>query len=118
MEERRKAKRVPVDAIMMYQILHYPDGQEGEYHKIGTPISVDISTLGLRIATKQKLPKGTELQIVLSISTTKKPMELTGSVVWINDEDDDSLYKIGIKFKDEIANDKIKLIEEYIKSHN
>ncbi|MBU1078693.1 MAG: PilZ domain-containing protein [Spirochaetes bacterium] len=115
MEERRKYKRVPVDAIMMYQVKNYPDEKEAEFHKIGTPISVDISKGGLQIAASQQLPVTTVLHIILSIATTKAPIELTGKVAWVNnDEKDKDLYKMGIEFVDLNDEAKKKMLDEYV----
>lgn len=115
MGEKRKFRRVSVDAIMMYQIQKYPDGTQGTFHKIGTPISVNISVGGLQIDANQKLPIGTKLQIIISIVTTPSPIELNGKVMWVKPYKDNKLFKIGIQFVD--FNDKLtkQLISNYIK---
>lgn len=114
MEEKRKNKRVPVEAVMMYQIENYPEGSKKEFHKIGTPISVNISIGGLQIAANQRLPIGTLLRIILSITNTQIPIELTAKVAWVHDGLKNELFKIGIEFIDFDDENKKKLIKDYI----
>ncbi len=118
MDEKRKFKRVSVDAIMMYQIQNHPDGTQGIFHKIGTPISVNISVGGLQIDANQKLPIGTELQIIISIVTTPSPIELNGKVMWVKPYKDNKLFKIGIQFVNFTDKSAKQLINNYIKLKN
>ncbi len=114
MEERRKSKRVPVDAIVMYQTDSYPITENLEANKVDTPISVNISIGGLQLETNQHLKVGTFLQIVLSILDTKVPMQLTGKVIWVHDNIQKKFYKIGVEFIDFNDDAKKKIIEDYI----
>ena len=78
MEEKRKDKRIPINAIVMYRIEDYEnidDRNIENYEKIDDQnlvkidrlISADISSGGLQIVAKQKLPVGVYLKIVLTI---------------------------------------------------
>ena len=97
-DEKRKFKRVPVDAIVIYQIQDQLKVIKNKLKRIGTPISVDISAGGLQVITSQKLPQDIALKIDLSILPTKIPIEAFGKVKWTEKDKTPNQYRSGIEF--------------------
>lgn len=116
MEERRKSKRVPVNAIMLYKSQEVIDPDRKTPFPIGTPISVDIGEGGLQIVGDQQIEVGTKLDIVLSIVDTQVPIELEGKVIWVKDAEEEGSYRIGIEFTDFNNEESKKMLDDYIKS--
>lgn len=114
MEERRRFKRIPLDAILIYQIQNYPEDYEGNLQKISAPTNIDISMGGLKLLIKQKLPKGTFLKINLSLSKSNTPIEVIGKIAWINKAERRDRYQAGIKFIDFDDEDHKEVIRNYI----
>ena len=114
MEEKRKYKRVPVDAIILYQIEDYENMPEGNLSRVRSPLSVDISVGGIKIETDQKLPEGTYLKITLSIVPSKVSVDVIGKVAWTKDSQTENHYNTGIEFVEFIIKTQKKLIEDYV----
>ncbi len=114
MDEKRKFKRVPVNAIVLYQIQDHMAIVQKKLRRIGTPISVDISIGGLQVITNQKLPLNLNLKIDLSILPTKIPIEAIGKVAWIKKDRNPGQYKVGVKFTKFIDEAQRELIKTYI----
>jgi len=98
MEEKRKDKRIPINAIVMYQIDDYEKIDDRNLITIGRPISADISSGGLQIVAKQKLPVGVYLKIVLSIFPMRNTVDVIGKVVWNHADGEESRFRTGIEF--------------------
>ena len=98
MEEKRKNKRIPINAIVMYQIDDYEKIDDRNLITIGRPISADISSGGLQIVAKQKLPVGVYLKIVLSIFPMRNTVDVIGKVVWNHADGEESRFRTGIEF--------------------
>ncbi len=114
MEEKRKYKRVPVNAIVLYQIEDYENITEENISRVRSPLSVDISAGGLKIETDQKLPEGIYLKITLSIIPTKIPIDFIGKVMWVRDSQAEGHFYTGIEFVEFNDQSQKKLIEDYI----
>ena len=114
MDDKRNYKRVPVNAIMMYQAKKFPNASMEDLYKIGTPLSVDISHGGLKMTTDQEIKNDVQLHIVLSIVNTNIPIELTGKVIWCKDSETKGHYDIGVEFIEFDDESKKKLIEDFI----
>ncbi len=114
MEEKRKYKRVPVNAIILYQIEDYENITEGNISRVRSPLSVDISTGGLKLETDQKLPEGTYLKITLSIVPTKVAIDIIGKVAWSRDSETKGHYYTGVEFVEFIIKTQKKLVEDYV----
>ena len=116
MEEKRQYKRVPVDAIVLYQIQNYDKMPDSELSRIQSPVSVDVSEGGLKIEAEQKLPEDTYLKVTLSIPPERVPIELIGRVAWTRDSETPDHFWTGIEFV-EFYEDKFKrLIADYVNS--
>ena len=98
MEEKRKDKRIPINAVVMYQINDYEKMDDSNLVKIGRPISADISSGGLQVVAKQKLPVGVYLKIVLSIFPMRNTIDVIGKVVWNNADGREKRFRAGIEF--------------------
>lgn len=112
MDEKRKYRRIPTDAVIIYQIQNYPEGAEEKLQKVGAPVSVDISEGGLQLLTKQPLQKDIYLRINLSLPSQKAPLELTGKVVWVREEK--TRFNTGVKFVDFDNEEQREILKRYI----
>jgi uncharacterized protein (TIGR02266 family) len=75
--EKRQSKRVPLKLKVDY---HYEGNFLYEY-------ATDISHNGIFIESKDPLPIGTQVTLQFSVPEQKKPMELSGTVMWVNSKD-------------------------------
>ena len=98
MEEKRKNKRIPMNAIVMYRIENYEKIDDQNLAKIDRPISANISSGGLQIVAKQKLPVGVYLKIVLTIFPMRNTVDVIGRVVWNRADGKESRFRAGIEF--------------------
>jgi c-di-GMP-binding flagellar brake protein YcgR len=114
MDNKRKFKRVSVNAIVMYMMDTQENNHEDLASSIGTPNSVDISTGGLKIIAGQKLPIGANLKVILSILPSKIPIEVICKVVWTKNADVENLYQSGIEFLKFSDKKQKELIESYV----
>lgn len=72
--EKRQSKRVPFKIKVDY---HYEGNFLYEY-------ATDISQHGVFIESREPLPIGTQVTLQFSVPETKKPIEVAGTVMWIN----------------------------------
>ncbi len=114
MEEKRKNKRIPINAIVMYRIENYEKINDQNLAKIDRPISADISSGGLQIVGKQKLPVGVYLKIVLTIFPMRNTVDVIGKVVWNNADEGESRFRVGIEFIRFSNENDVEQIEEYM----
>ncbi len=114
MEEKRKDKRIPINAVVMYQINDYEKMDDSNLIKIGRPISADISSGGMQIVAKEKLPVGVHLKIVLSIFPIRNTIDVIGKVVWNNADEGESRFRTGIEFVKFLNVIDAEQIEEYV----
>ena len=114
MEEKRKYKRVSVNAIILYQIQNYENEEKNNLSRIRSPLSVDISEGGLKIDTDQKLPEGTYLKITLSIVPTKITIDIIGKIAWTRDSETEGHFQSGVEFVEFTDESQKGLIKTYI----
>ncbi len=98
MEEKRKNKRIPINALVIYQIDDYEKMDDRNLIRMDRPISADISLGGLQIVVKQELPVGVYLKIILSIFPLRKTIDVIGKVVWNNADGREKRFRAGIDF--------------------
>jgi c-di-GMP-binding flagellar brake protein YcgR len=98
MEEKRKDKRIPINALVIYQIDDYEKMDDRNLIRMDRPISADISLGGLQIVVKQELPVGVYLKIILSIFPLRKTIDVIGKVVWNNADGREKRFRAGIEF--------------------
>ncbi|GEM_PF-3041401 len=109
--EHRKFTRVPVDSIVMYEVMDYLKYKDRNLRSIETPISLDISVGGMRMKTQQNLPVSIYIKMIMFLQNSKKPVEIIGRVVWT--KTDGKIFECGIEFIDFI-NRKKSEIEDHI----
>ena len=114
MEEKRKDKRIPINSIVMYRIEDYEKIDDQNLVKIGRPISANISSGGMQIVAKQKLPVGVYLKIVLSIFPMRNTIDVIGKVVWNHADGEESRFRTGIEFVKFLNVIDAEQIEEYM----
>ncbi len=114
MEEKRKDKRIPINAIVMYRIEDYEKIDDQNLAKIDRPISADISSWGLLIVAKEKLPVGVYLKIVLSIFPMRNTVDVIGKVAWNHADGEESRFRTGIEFIRFLNEIDTEQIEEYM----
>jgi len=114
MEEKRKDKRIPINSIVMYRIEDYEKIDDQNLVKIGRPISANISSGGMQIVAKQKLPVGVYLKIVLSIFPMRNTIDVIGKVVWNHADGEESRFRTGIEFVRFLNAIDAEQIEEYV----
>lgn len=105
--ENRKYTRVPLDSIVMYEVMDYLKYKDRNLRSIETPTSLDISEGGMRMKTQQNLPVNIYIKIILFLKESKKPIEIIGHVVWTRLDGKD--YESGIEFLDFTNNRKMEL---------
>jgi c-di-GMP-binding flagellar brake protein YcgR len=59
----------------------------------------DLSTGGARIVTSKSYPVGTAIRIRLSLSGTDHSIDLDGTVRWLRQKDNETVYEIGVEFE-------------------
>ncbi|MDD5065801.1 MAG: PilZ domain-containing protein [bacterium] len=114
MDDRRKYKRVSIDAVLMCQIPELDNNPDVGFHEISTPMSMDISMGGLQMSTDQDLPIGLMLSIFLSIDTKEKPLEIKGKVAWNRKDPKKEAFKIGVEFVEFTDKRKRKIIQDFV----
>ncbi|MBU1078764.1 MAG: PilZ domain-containing protein [Spirochaetes bacterium] len=114
MVERRHAKRVPTDAILMIQAPDHPDIEKIGFHEILSPTSINLSDSGLQIEGKQELPVGIYLNIFITLPGTKNAAEINGKVIWCKEAERIERYRIGIEFVEFLKKGDKKLIHDYV----
>lgn len=100
MKDKRKFKRRPIDAVMMYYADDYQNGDVERIHHLSTPFIVDLGLGGLQMVVDRHYRVGTLLHLYLSLTSTDIPLELKGKVVWEQDYESDRLHRMGIEFVD------------------
>lgn len=91
-EERRKYIRLSAPIGLSYVV----SGKD----KIGRTVSKDISPVGVRLETGQKIDPGTTLKLTLELPKMPNPVHAQGKVVWVKrvSSVDASPYEIGVEF--------------------
>lgn len=115
MEEKRKYKRVFINSIVMYEIQDDLRDREENLRALEAPTSVDISLGGLKIISKQQLPIGISLKIILTLVTAKVPIKIIGKVVWTKQMKEANTFQTGIIFV-EFLNNHEDAVKNYINS--
>ncbi len=103
--------RVPVDSIVMYEVMDYLKYKDRNLRAIETPLSLDISEGGMRMKTQQNLPVNIYIKIIVFLQGSKKPIEIIGRVVWTKVSKIN--YESGIEFI-EYVNNKKEIVTRYI----
>ena len=114
MENKRKYKRVPINAAVMYRIEDYEKIDDRDLIQMSRPISADISSGGMQIVTSQKLPVGVCLKIVLSIFPMRNTIDVIGKVAWNHADEGESRFRAGIEFVKFLNEIDAEQIEEYM----
>ena len=114
MEEKRKDKRIPINTVVMYRIENYEKIDDQNLVKIDRPISADISSGGLQIVAKQKLPVGAYLKIVLTIFPMRNTVDVIGKVIWNHADGREKRFRAGIEFVKFLNVIDAEQIEEYM----
>lgn len=117
MDERRRYKRVPCNALMICKIAD-PSRQSGEeFLEINPPRTVDISAGGLQIESDIPVPLGANLIMFISIGSIDRPIEIKARSVWCSEIHTD-LFRIGIEFVQFAEENDRKAIEDYVASRS
>jgi len=91
-EERRRYIRLSTPITIQYTI----PGED----KILRTVSKDISAVGVRFETTDKLKPKTDLELTLSLPKAPNPVHAQGKIIWVKrvDLEDNSPYDIGVEF--------------------
>src|SRR3989338_4947931 len=91
-EERRRYIRLSTPINLSYVI--------SEKDRVYQAISKDISPVGVRLETREKLEPGSALKLSLELQKTTNPVHAEGKVVWVKrlSLTDDATYDVGIEF--------------------
>lgn len=64
-----------------------------------TATTKDVSAIGLRFSTSQKLDEGDNLQITMKLPNTQNAIHVSGRVAWLKKpSEDDKVFDVGIEF--------------------
>ncbi|MFH2144669.1 MAG: PilZ domain-containing protein [Candidatus Omnitrophota bacterium] len=102
--EQREFVRTNLSTTVHYKI---------DEHTNGKCVSVDISPSGLKVFIKEKLQKGTKMQLVFNIPDEKEPLSVEGQVIWLRDREE-RFIETGVEFTKINAADAEK-IDKYVK---
>ncbi len=69
-------------------------------NKVYTATTKDISAMGLRFTTTEKLQQGSNLEIKLNLPNVQNPIHASGRVAWLENPtlEDNAPYDVGIEF--------------------
>ena len=60
--------------------------------------TADVSTSGMRLACKEKIPKGSALKIMIAITEPPRSFSLNGTVRWVKESSPPDLCFVGVQF--------------------
>lgn len=115
MTERRKFLRFSSNVGIEYRI-------NNEREMSGSSYVKDLSREGMRFLMPRRVENGTIMGLKFLLPGDKKPIYITGEVVWINEyeESRDFGYAVGVKFYKIDSFDRVRLLDhaysEWLKS--
>lgn len=91
-EERRRFIRLTTPINISYVA--------PEQNKVLQAVSKDISALGVRFETKEKIKEGATLELTLELPKASNPVHARGKLVWSKriSLEDSSPYDVGVEF--------------------
>lgn len=110
-DERRITRRIPLVRFVWYKVLDR-ELDEVERSLEGISKSCDISETGVGLYTTQHIPIGTP--IFLEIATKRFNLSCIGKVAYSRNADG-KFFRIGIRFVLLPPNDRVLLIEHFVK---
>ena len=96
MKESRKEKRINEENIVVIE--YCPDGVVSQKNIKINALTKDLSIGGVGILTDKFFPRGTTLNITLTLSKSKQIVILKGKVKWVRGICDGDLFEIGVEF--------------------
>jgi Tfp pilus assembly protein PilZ len=71
----------------------------------------DISLSGARIYTKELFDVGSFIKIQIELSGTKELIALDGQVKWLNIQESENSFELGVEFRHKISNSVLSLLK-------
>jgi hypothetical protein len=110
-ENKRKEERYKEENIAV--IAYISDDSRFDKGKTFQALTKDVSSRGVNLLCANFFPEGSMLQIKLTLSKSRKILNLKGQVRWIRDVQDGEVFEIGIEFM-EILPQKTLILMEHI----
>ena len=117
MKEKRKEKRILEENKVVLNIL--PEGnvpESAETYPSLYSLTQDISAGGIRIMTDSPLPVDSNVKFEIALSRTRRLVNGTGKVRWLNSLFEDQVFEAGLEFT-ELGPEGVGAILEHIYRH-
>ena len=110
-DNKRKEGRYKEENVAV--ITYISDDSRFDKSKTFQAFTQDLSSRGVNLLCATFFPEGSMLQIKLTLSKSRKILDLKGQVRWIRDVQDGEVYEMGIEFM-EILPQKTLILMEHI----
>lgn len=109
MIEKRRDQRKQEENKLTLELFS-DERSTGKYIKVNA-LTQDISLSGIRVQCDKSFPVGTVVKTQITLSKSRKLINLDGKIVWVNDVQDGEFFEMGIQFIDALPHKVMVLLQ-------